>query len=64
MFFSKKEAQDKLVETEKVANRLHRDNLKQIDDATKTNKRLLRLLEADGITLKIFIALGGDKNVK
>ncbi len=45
----------------KEAEKLNKADLRKIDDARLSAKRLKALLEANGISLRVYIATGGDK---
>lgn len=48
-------------QVEKEVKKLKAQNVEKISKATDSSARLHALLKADGITLKIYIATGGDK---
>lgn len=66
MFSFKKKAiiKKELAEKEQEIQAVRHDTLKKIGKATSTNERLKKLLEANGITLNILVATGGDRRGK
>lgn len=48
-------------DTDKAVDYIFEQEIKKpLQDTSRTAKKLKRLLEADGVTLPIYIALGGD----
>jgi hypothetical protein len=60
ILFGKRAVRDaKALELE--VNKLKAQNVKKIDKATDSSKRLHDLLKSNGISLRIYVATGGDK---
>lgn len=48
--------------TDKRVDEINAENKKAFDDTAETAKRHAELLRKNGVTLRIFIAAGGDKH--
>lgn len=62
MLFFGKNTVKKAEETARKADRINEDTQKKINDAEDKSRTLHDLLEANGITLRIYIAKGGDRH--
>lgn len=60
LFFGKKAVREANEMAEKVEE-IKLANTKKLDKAEASSDRLHKLLEANGITLRIYIATGGDR---
>lgn len=60
MFFGKR-AVRKAADLDKEVEKLKAENVKRIDKVTSSSTRLHSLLKSNGITLRIYVATGGDK---
>lgn len=56
-----KRAVRKAEEVDKEVERLKAQNTKSINKVTDSSARLHNLLKSNGITLRIYVATGGDK---
>lgn len=61
MLFFGKRAVKKAEDIGKEVEHIKRANTKKMDQASQSTNRLKKLLEADGITLRVYIATGGDR---
>jgi hypothetical protein len=56
-----KRALRKAEDLDKEVNRLKAQNTESINKVTDSSARLHQLLKSNGITLRIYVATGGDK---
>lgn len=61
MIFFGKRAVNKAAALDKEVEKLKAENIKRIDKVTDSSTRLHSLLKSNGITLRIYVATGGDK---
>lgn len=62
MIWFGRHAAEEAEELEKEVDRIKAQNTRKIKSATAKTDNLHRLLKANGITLQVFIATGGDKH--
>lgn len=62
MLFFGRHAVQEAEELAKKADRIKAENKKRIDKVTDKSDNLHKLLKANGITLRVYIATGGDKH--
>lgn len=61
VFFGKRAAQEAEALNKEV-ERIKAENSRRIDKVTDSSDKLHKLLKANGITLQIYIATGGDRH--
>jgi hypothetical protein len=62
MIFFGRRAVEEANEIAKEADLLKAENKRRVDKVTEKSDNLHKLLAANGITLKVYIATGGDKH--
>ena len=64
-FLNRRKREKELADKEKQIQAIHRDTLKKIDDASRSNAKVNNFIEKNGgITEMIFLATGGGRRKK